>query len=525
VRNSLLRRPCACGHHTVSGGDCEAWSRKRQTGEHAAHSHEKEVPGIVHEVLSSGGRPLDPETRQFFEPRLGRVVGARGTTPHARVPQKFEIARPGDFHEQEADRIAEELLRTNRAGTASPALPQRERNPGYDLSQVRVHTEPKAARSAQAVDARAFTVGQHVVFGDGFYSPHSASGMKLLAHELAHTAQQAGDFLRRAPGPAPKAPKASSTGPCEKPDVCATVTTPSKLIEVASAESKTRREDREKKCSQVPEDPGCRAAGHAGRAVETEKMLGAYDAQRLKSTHGIFVDKDLEKAFGAYTTNCHSFTPPLAASGTCIAVPEKMEDNSKIFNSTTGPLTIDGMERGLWRERTIEVLSHEVGHVEFRKTFLKGFSDKFSTAIPNIMGKGRPTCKRDDTSREDVFSSVNELTAMLQEHPVRKEYVSITVRLPTPQQKEAELDQWRDRRIQPKRQSITNSLRVIRCLCGCQDADDLIRQTIEFATASWTLTEKNAIHQEMTDARWSALDLRWPFSPQPTAPAVLSPKP
>ncbi len=61
---------------------------------------------------------------------------------------------------------------------------------GRDFGGVRVHTDPLAAESARAVDAHAYTVGQHIVFDSGKYDPHSGSGQKLLAHELAHTVQQ-----------------------------------------------------------------------------------------------------------------------------------------------------------------------------------------------------------------------------------------------------------------------------------------------------------------------------------------------
>ena len=59
-----------------------------------------------------------------------------------------------------------------------------------ELSAVRVHTTPTAAKSAQALQAHAYTLGQHIVFGPGRYSPHSPEGRCLLTHELAHVAQQ-----------------------------------------------------------------------------------------------------------------------------------------------------------------------------------------------------------------------------------------------------------------------------------------------------------------------------------------------
>ncbi|HSA87019.1 MAG TPA: DUF4157 domain-containing protein, partial [Nitrospira sp.] len=91
------------------------------------------APPIVHEVLNSPGRPLDPATRAFFEPRFG-----------------------------------------------------------HDFSQVRVHTDERAEQSARAVNAHAFTVGPNIVFGAGKFSPASQGGRRLLAHELAHVVQQTG---------------------------------------------------------------------------------------------------------------------------------------------------------------------------------------------------------------------------------------------------------------------------------------------------------------------------------------------
>lgn len=61
---------------------------------------------------------------------------------------------------------------------------------GYDFSQVRVHTDAKAAESARAVNALAFTVGRDVAFGAGQYAPGTTEGKRLLAHELTHVVQQ-----------------------------------------------------------------------------------------------------------------------------------------------------------------------------------------------------------------------------------------------------------------------------------------------------------------------------------------------
>ena len=79
---------------------------------------------------------------------------------------------------------------------------------GHDFSQVRVHADERAAASARAVGALAYTAGSQIVFGAGRYAPESPAGRTLLAHELAHVIQQSsglddrvtgGGLLQRAP--------------------------------------------------------------------------------------------------------------------------------------------------------------------------------------------------------------------------------------------------------------------------------------------------------------------------------------
>jgi hypothetical protein len=75
---------------------------------------------------------------------------------------------------------------------------------------VRVHSGPVASESAEAVNARAYTVGQNIVFGDGQFAPYTQGGQRLLAHELAHTVQQrrgADTVLRRDDKTGDAAPK------------------------------------------------------------------------------------------------------------------------------------------------------------------------------------------------------------------------------------------------------------------------------------------------------------------------------
>lgn len=57
---------------------------------------------------------------------------------------------------------------------------------GHDFSDVRIHTDVRAADSARAVAAQAYTVGGDIVFGSGQFKPGTAQGAYVLAHELAH---------------------------------------------------------------------------------------------------------------------------------------------------------------------------------------------------------------------------------------------------------------------------------------------------------------------------------------------------
>jgi len=64
---------------------------------------------------------------------------------------------------------------------------------GYDFSKVKLHTDAAAAKSAQDINALAYTTGNNIVFNSSQFSPQSAMGEKILAHELTHVVQQNGN--------------------------------------------------------------------------------------------------------------------------------------------------------------------------------------------------------------------------------------------------------------------------------------------------------------------------------------------
>jgi hypothetical protein len=61
---------------------------------------------------------------------------------------------------------------------------------GWSLRNVRIHVDEQAAAAAKSLRARAFTYGEHVFFAKNEFAPHRRSGLRLLAHELAHVRQQ-----------------------------------------------------------------------------------------------------------------------------------------------------------------------------------------------------------------------------------------------------------------------------------------------------------------------------------------------
>jgi hypothetical protein len=162
---------------------------------------------------------------------LGLDDSSQSARSMAAAPQpilqtKLTVHQAGDVYEQEADRVADQIMRTpepkaadsktiaraigqpaHRGAIDAPAsVHEVLRSPGQpldaatrafmesrfgqDFSRVRIHTDSAAADSASEIHARAYAAGQNIVFASNQFSPSSTEGGKLLAHELTHVAQQ-----------------------------------------------------------------------------------------------------------------------------------------------------------------------------------------------------------------------------------------------------------------------------------------------------------------------------------------------
>ena len=117
--------------------------------------------------------------------------------------QRKEDASGGGAAAAATPEVDHELHSGTRETLPPSTLSFMEERFGNDFSNVRVHSSERAAESAESINARAYTSGNDIVFNSGEYQPHTPSGQRLLAHELAHTLQQTGGVQRKqSPAPA-----------------------------------------------------------------------------------------------------------------------------------------------------------------------------------------------------------------------------------------------------------------------------------------------------------------------------------
>jgi peptidoglycan/xylan/chitin deacetylase (PgdA/CDA1 family) len=130
-----------------------------------------------------------------------RIAGqAAGWPGGARMPVRSGARRPDTFpasNQAALDRLRGEIPPEADSALRAPGRPLdpvtrtlMERRFGRSFDRVRVHTGTDASASARAVAAQAYSVGHDIVFDSGKYAPGSPRGRGLLAHELAHVAQQ-----------------------------------------------------------------------------------------------------------------------------------------------------------------------------------------------------------------------------------------------------------------------------------------------------------------------------------------------
>jgi hypothetical protein len=180
----VMRKPsCACGGGCPS---CEERSRAQLQAKlevsHPGDAYEREADAVAEQVLSmpAAGRVRGAEAK----------AGAESAGASPRVPRRTTSALSSSPHVSGVTPSVDRMLRSSGAPLDSAAREFFEPRFGHDFGGVRVHSNQEAAASAVGLGARAYTVGKHIVFGAGEYTPVSDAGRQLLAHELTHVVQQ-----------------------------------------------------------------------------------------------------------------------------------------------------------------------------------------------------------------------------------------------------------------------------------------------------------------------------------------------
>ena len=177
---TLLQRRCSggCGAATSAGGECANCKKKKRSGLQTKLA------------IGAAGDHFEREADRIADHVLGQGESANAVDAASAAPLRIQRAAGNQAGIGQAPAVVDRVL-----STPGRPLPQREffeSRFGHDFSQVRVHNDALAAESTGAVNALAYTVGEHVVFGHNQLAPHMTGGQHLLAHELTHVVQQRG---------------------------------------------------------------------------------------------------------------------------------------------------------------------------------------------------------------------------------------------------------------------------------------------------------------------------------------------
>jgi hypothetical protein len=174
-QSGILQRKCACGGSAGLIGECEECSKKQRLGlqpklmvNEPGDIYEQEADRVADQVMATSAHPAvsgaPPRIQRFAGQPAGQAKAAPASVDRA-------LASPG--------RPLEPALRQDM-----------EQRFGYDFSRVRVHAGATAEQSARDVNADAYTVGHNIVFDAGGFAPGTHQGRRLIAHELTHVVQQ-----------------------------------------------------------------------------------------------------------------------------------------------------------------------------------------------------------------------------------------------------------------------------------------------------------------------------------------------
>src|SRR5260370_20581145 len=172
----VLQRKCACGNHTIAGGECGHCSKKNSLG-----LQTKLTVGQAGDLYEQEADRID-----------GQVMTATGNADLKPTPESIQRLANQATGNCSAPASVDRALSSAGSPLDSALRQDMEQRFGHEFSRVRVHTSTVAEQSAQEINANAYTVGQNIVFGANRFSPATREGRRLIAHELTHVVQQSG---------------------------------------------------------------------------------------------------------------------------------------------------------------------------------------------------------------------------------------------------------------------------------------------------------------------------------------------
>lgn len=187
--SGFLQRKCARGNSTGLPGNCAGCQSKNdgilQTKlqiSKPGDQYEQEADRIADQVIQMSNSSLQKQVNlQTHLEKKGEELTQRKAAP---------TSLSADLSSSEAPSGVHEVLNSPGQPLDSETLAFMEAGFGHDFSQVRVHTDSKASESAGAINALAYTVGRDIVFAANHYAPSTNIGKRLVAHELTHVVQQ-----------------------------------------------------------------------------------------------------------------------------------------------------------------------------------------------------------------------------------------------------------------------------------------------------------------------------------------------
>ena len=204
VAATLLSLQCSHGNRYVQRLLRSRRMQAKLTISEPGDQYEQEADRVAETVMrmpepiGSGGVAVSGQVKDGHTQPVGSADAEHlhRQTMDEEMPEEEEETLQAKEVSGETPEVTPELeARVNNARGSGQPLPESVRaffEPrfGYDFGGVRVHTDGQAVDSARSVKARAYTLGQDIVFGSGQYAPETPAGKQLLAHELTHVVQQ-----------------------------------------------------------------------------------------------------------------------------------------------------------------------------------------------------------------------------------------------------------------------------------------------------------------------------------------------